>query len=408
MPSPELHVRKLSRPESATFFNENRQLARMSHHRPADYLLLPPDIHLPRLDQIIYKTTSSFEQEVQQIKRGEKREKDMRQYVLFVEGTPGSGKTTLVNNLLHPYLKAFTKRMETQYGITVPVFLQRFDDIAEAHQAAGRIETPLDEPFTDMELQPVGRSQAEIVALDLEYAAKNSPYAITIVEKNAGTSVKVGDTWTQETRAYYSSMFDHMVGRKRPFQNIQRDKLYAVDILLTGGPAMEILADRREDLNTMTLEEARADNLRLGLPPFQTLDDLLAAQGAGRKLLRLAHARTDINILRPRRDMKNAGERIQALLPDFMVEMFRGFSRPANLDKQPFGLELWKQCEALAPLIHRTPLKLFWSSCRRLGEAGLHWFNLQQIDADDKTVLVINPFPDLQKQPSSSSAKMNS
>jgi hypothetical protein len=195
-------------------------------------------------------------------------------------------------------------------------------------------------------------------------------------------------------------MFDHMSRRIKPFNRISPDKLYGVDIFFCAGPVIDILAYRRESLNNKDIEEANKFNTNIGVPPFKTVDQLEKARGAGRALLRLAHARTWANILRRRQSKEDIGESTYEQIPAYIREVIERTSYknypPANIDD--FGKDILQQCYRLAPFFPLSAMWLFWSWAFHMGEAWLHHTNLKQIQANDGTVLHINPKTFLQQR----------
>lgn len=415
----ELRTRR-PHPHITEEFRSEKALRKRMHEQKSVYFLEQPDINgdmkpLPNLDAVMRHSVMSFEEEIQDIQAGDKSPEEMRKYVFFFEGIPGSGKTYNVNDQALPYLKRVSERMRRKYGINAQVRYLQWDHIEDAlgddEQGEGVIHPVIGQPFSPTELRIAGsflelltayalrddnaiprddiqrllvdsippliqpaadETQSQVIErmvvvfknlikkFDLE-KFKRTSYRMLVVEKNTATAIKTKNglvgkkrEWTPVTRQYFPDMLDDLHYQEGPFKDIDRDSLFTTAIGVVGGPSMEVLIRSRELLGKIGLDAANELYTKLGLPPLREEQKNLA--GYGGSMAQIAEARKQIwpQLLR----YHNVDEIVRRL-PPYIQEVISlknpvPSDFPASAWDDPLGKELIWQAVMYSKLFEPT------------------------------------------------------
>ncbi len=233
---------------------------------------------LDSLKDVANGFTSSFLNEIKQISQKKLKPEDMKKYLFFNEGLPGSGKT-YSTSLLLDYFTEIQTNVKERYNINIKVTHLHWDYV-ERRLIKKRILPKTNRPSTAEELIMVNN---EIIKMILEQLKKKKPTIILIDEPN-GTGLPRGSRRERHAREYPIDILPNILNTRMEFNHVNRKKLCIAACGYIAGPNMEIFNRYRDLIKSVrNLNQANEINRIFKKKIFKNNSDWEEAKSGGNK-----------------------------------------------------------------------------------------------------------------------------
>jgi hypothetical protein len=188
----------------------------------------------------------------------------MRNYVMLVEGLPGSGKS-YIYDLTEKYIRTVLTRFYLEEGIAVNLASYPWDRVEDKLKETNVISPIKGQPYPDQFLRIVANVQRDRVVSGIKQnmAADGSlkhPFVFSMMDKIGGTSARVGKKW-KSPRDYGNRLPEQLISGKLwvPIgfdrRYIRPEELCVSSITVVRPPVGIVYDWRRELLPNVSLED---------------------------------------------------------------------------------------------------------------------------------------------------------